>query len=193
MARMSQENKDLTHKNIIRNAARLFREKGIEATSLGDVMKASGLTHGGFYRHFPGKEALAVVAINSAVDEILDDLEQDIQRRGTGPAIAAYVENYLSFTHVTSRGVGCPLAALIDEGAGKGGDIQTALQNGYERMLGLLSEGFHGQNRKHKAAGLMAVLIGTVQLARAQSSPAKAGALIKSGRRVVDMIFSQPE
>jgi TetR/AcrR family transcriptional repressor of nem operon len=33
-------------------AKREFRKHGIVATGLNDVMKAAGLTHGGFYKHF---------------------------------------------------------------------------------------------------------------------------------------------
>ena len=38
-------------------AARLFREKGTHL-SVADLMKASGLTHGGFYKQFASKDAL---------------------------------------------------------------------------------------------------------------------------------------
>jgi len=40
---------------IVDEAARLHREKGIEVTSVANAMRATGITHGGFYRHFARK------------------------------------------------------------------------------------------------------------------------------------------
>src|SRR6516225_4721544 len=44
------------HDRIIREASRLFRERGFENVSVGEVMKAAGLTHGAFYAHFGSKQ-----------------------------------------------------------------------------------------------------------------------------------------
>ena len=46
--RKSREEAAETRKRIVQAAAREFREKGIVATGLADLMKAAGLTHGGF-------------------------------------------------------------------------------------------------------------------------------------------------
>ena len=50
--RKSREEAAETRKRIVQAAARQFREKGIAVTGLAELMKAAGLTHGGFYRHF---------------------------------------------------------------------------------------------------------------------------------------------
>ena len=46
------------HERIVKEASRLFRERGFEDVTEGDVMKAAGLTHGAFYAHFGSKEKL---------------------------------------------------------------------------------------------------------------------------------------
>jgi len=56
--RKSREEAVETRKRIVRAAARKFREQGIVATGLADLMKAAGLTHGAFYRHFASKDQL---------------------------------------------------------------------------------------------------------------------------------------
>jgi TetR/AcrR family transcriptional repressor of nem operon len=40
------------HERIVREASRLFRERGLENVSVGEVMKAAGLNLGAFYAHF---------------------------------------------------------------------------------------------------------------------------------------------
>ena len=43
------------HERIVKEASRLFRERGFENVTVGEVMKAAGLTHGAFYAHFASK------------------------------------------------------------------------------------------------------------------------------------------
>lgn len=44
-----------THKRIVAVAAKAFKEKGIAATGVAEIMSAAGLTHGAYYRHFSSK------------------------------------------------------------------------------------------------------------------------------------------
>jgi len=66
--RKSREEAAETRKRIVQAAARQFREKGIAATGLAELMKAAGLTHGGFYKHFSSKDQLVAEATAVAVD-----------------------------------------------------------------------------------------------------------------------------
>src|SRR5260370_17580808 len=60
--RLTQEQATENRQRIIETAGRLFRESGFNGVSVADLMKAAGFTHGGFYNHFPSKEALAASA-----------------------------------------------------------------------------------------------------------------------------------
>lgn len=55
-----------TRRKILAAAARLFGERGFEATSIDDVMQACGLTRGGFYLHFRSKAELHAEALRLA-------------------------------------------------------------------------------------------------------------------------------
>jgi TetR/AcrR family transcriptional repressor of nem operon len=52
-----------TRRRILGVAAEAFADRGYAGTSLNDVLKASGVTKGGFYFHFPSKEALALATL----------------------------------------------------------------------------------------------------------------------------------
>ena len=52
-----------TRRRILEVAAEAFADRGYAGTSLSDVLKASGVTKGGFYFHFPSKEALALATL----------------------------------------------------------------------------------------------------------------------------------
>jgi TetR/AcrR family transcriptional repressor of nem operon len=64
--RRSREETARTRSTAVEAASRLFRERGIESVSVGEVMAAQGMTAGGFYRHFESKEALAAEACAAA-------------------------------------------------------------------------------------------------------------------------------
>ena len=52
-----------TRRRILEVAAQAFADRGYVGTSLSDLLKASGVTKGGFYFHFPSKEALALATL----------------------------------------------------------------------------------------------------------------------------------
>ncbi len=57
---------DRTRTTIIRQSAALFNQQGVAGTSLADIMEVTGLQKGGIYRHFTGKDELALAAFDHA-------------------------------------------------------------------------------------------------------------------------------
>ena len=84
--RKSREEAAQTRKRIVEAAACEFRKNGIVATGLNDLMKAAGLTHGGFYKHFESKDQLVAEACAEAVEAIIGVMEAQptTQRRRGG-------------------------------------------------------------------------------------------------------------
>jgi TetR/AcrR family transcriptional regulator, transcriptional repressor for nem operon len=60
--RVSRVQAEKNRRAVIDAAASLFRPRGFGGISLDEVMKAAGLTHGGFYKQFKSKEELTVEA-----------------------------------------------------------------------------------------------------------------------------------
>ena len=58
-----------TRRRILEVAAEAFADRGYAGTSLNDVLKASGVTKGGFYFHFPSKEALALATLRQKQEQ----------------------------------------------------------------------------------------------------------------------------
>jgi len=186
MPRMSEAEKQRSHGRILDAAARLFRENGIESTSVADVMKAAGMTHGGFYRHFQSKEDLVAAAFRHAVDSVVADLEGEATSDGQARERDAYIERYLSQAHVKDLGGGCPLAALGGELARAG---RTPLNEGAEassRMAELL----HQPDDADKAQGLalMALMLGTVTLARLAENSEDSHRVLAAGRTGLSLV-----
>jgi TetR/AcrR family transcriptional repressor of nem operon len=50
---------EMTRENVLEIAQRLMLEKGFSGTSIDEIIEESGLTKGGFFYHFDGKNELA--------------------------------------------------------------------------------------------------------------------------------------
>ena len=113
MGRVSQAQAQENRKRVVAIASRMFREKGT-AVSVADVMKAAGLTHGGFYKQFASKEDLIDEATAYAFDEPAAYSAVAIEeRRGSPrPPRRTLIEQYLSVWHRDHAGDGCPVSGF---------------------------------------------------------------------------------
>lgn len=112
MGRVSQAQAEENRRRVVETASRLFREHGTHV-SVADLMKASGLTHGGFYKQFASKEALVNEATAHAFNEFTRLQQDKVEQSGTrGPAQRALIDSYLSVEHRDNPAEGCPVAAL---------------------------------------------------------------------------------
>jgi AcrR family transcriptional regulator len=61
---------------ICRTAARVFRERGFDGTSVGEVARALKMTKAGLYHYFAGKEALLFETISFGLDQVRDEVTE---------------------------------------------------------------------------------------------------------------------
>ena len=72
-----------TRKRIIEVAAQTFKNHGIHATGVAEIMSTVGLTHGGFYRHFESKEQLIAAAFAKNMEDLAVAFETAANRGAT--------------------------------------------------------------------------------------------------------------
>jgi TetR/AcrR family transcriptional regulator, transcriptional repressor for nem operon len=169
--RVSREVAEQSRADIIRAAARLFRERGLQNVSIDDLMGEAGLTRGGFYGHFQSKDELAAVACTSSFDDA--NLKWCARAVAADPdARTALVEGYLSTQGRTGRKAGCPIATLVNDVAREPGDapVREAYVAGLEGLLAILVDAqATGDRASDRRAALadVATMIGAVLLAKA--------------------------
>jgi TetR/AcrR family transcriptional repressor of nem operon len=146
------------HELIVKEASRLFRERGFENVTVGEVMKAAGLTHGAFYAHFASKQELQEAAVAYG-QEVSRELVQSYG--ATKRDRRAYSERYLAVRHRDNPGSGCTMAALGPEVARSTPELKAAFEKGLEEILTA-----RGGDRE-EAIFQTAALLGGVVLARA--------------------------
>lgn len=70
--------------NILRAAARLFREKGFGRTTVRDIAAEVGILSGSLFHHFPNKEAILVQLMEELILLVEDEMQRR-QNRAAGP------------------------------------------------------------------------------------------------------------
>jgi TetR/AcrR family transcriptional regulator, transcriptional repressor for nem operon len=105
---MTMSKGDQTRERIIAKAAELFNQRGLEGTSMADLMEATGLEKGGIYRHFPSKEAVAAEAFDYAWEEAFQERVRDLDSvSGSVDRLKHLIANFVE-RRSTIPG-GCPL------------------------------------------------------------------------------------
>ena len=160
------------HERIVKEASRLFRERGFENVSVGEVMKAAGLTHGAFYAHFGSKEELEAAAVAYGQGVSLGRLQRNKKKtKGT------FADRYLSPRHRDNPGHGCTMAALGPEVARSTPELKAAFEQGLENILSA-----RGGDR-NEAIFQTAAMIGGVVLARAVQDTGLSDEILSSVRQ----------
>ncbi len=113
--RYDPQHKSQTRDRIVRNAARKLRAEGLSAPGVASVMKASGLTVGGFYKHFRSKDELLADAMAQGFADSSEKICSSLQNVPREDRWKEIVRLYLSPEHCDHPDTGCPVAALAPE------------------------------------------------------------------------------
>ncbi|ANB16749.1 TetR/AcrR family transcriptional regulator [Dokdonella koreensis] len=167
--RVSREQAALNRERVIEHASHLFRQHGFDGIGVADLMKSAGLTHGGFYGHFPSKEALAALTCEHAFAQAQARWSRLLADAGGDP-LPALIEHYVSPRHRDDPGHGCALSSLGAEAHRRSPAVRRAFQHGLSGLLDLLTRAVRGRSaaaRRRKALATLAGMVGAVVLARA--------------------------
>jgi TetR/AcrR family transcriptional repressor of nem operon len=165
--RVTREQAEANRQKILEVAGMLFRERGYDGIGVADIMKRAGLTHGGFYGHFPSKDDLAAEITARVLGR------EGWLERLTGkpnPSAGEVVKNYLSPRHRDDPGRGCLLAALGSDVPRQPRPVRRAFTEGLRHRVEVLKQLMPGRSpaaKRQKALATLAGLVGALTLARA--------------------------
>jgi TetR/AcrR family transcriptional regulator, transcriptional repressor for nem operon len=167
--RYDANHKATTHRKIVRNASRQLRAKGLNGPAVTTLMKASGLTHGGFYRHFGSRDDLLVEAIEESLQELCDKLVASAESAKSGEGWKAMVKTYLSIELCDRAEEGCPIAALAPDMARTRPGLKQRIARAILKLRQGIMPFMPGRNMDEKAANFLAIfssMVGAVAIAR---------------------------
>jgi TetR/AcrR family transcriptional repressor of nem operon len=158
-----------TKVKIVAAASKMFRERGVKATTVPDVMQACGLTVGGFYKHFVSKEDLFRTAMDEALKEMgkrFAAMDPSLRGEAWKQAVAGF---YLTEIHRDNPGAGCALAAMCGDVQRADEDTRRWFEDGLQRMIAMFAEHMEGDSegeRRAEAWQFLAGLVGGLIMSR---------------------------
>jgi TetR/AcrR family transcriptional regulator, transcriptional repressor for nem operon len=183
----SPKQKAASRQRILDAASRRVRRDGLDGASVASVMKDAGLTHGGFYAHFPDKAALVAAALVAAMDESRASWVKDLDRLGPEEAQRQILGRYLSRPHREMPAAGCPMAALGSELA----RAPKATKRGFDAALEATAAALEPHlalsrtlDARAQALATLALCVGGLTLARMVEDPDLADAILLAARRL---------
>ena len=179
--RYATDHKLATRSRILQAASEVFREKGVAATGVDEVMRRAGLTHGGFYAHFASKEALVAEVSAASLARAAARWERISQEDDSRTALAKIVEAYLDPAHIAASEHGCMLTTLGPEVARRI-ESRPAITDSIRRMADALARCLPGQDRRDALATLSG-MVGAVVLARLSDDPEFADELLAATKQ----------
>lgn len=174
--------KEAMRANILELAARALRRDGLSGVSIPGLMKAAGLTHGGFYGYFESRDELVGQAILLAAQQTgARVLSEEVG------GLTAMLAGYLSEEHVNHPELGCVVAALGTEAPKQAAPVRRAFAEAARGLLRAVDK--HIAPRRRGAAvtdeglRLAAQMVGAVVLARLVDDGALARRLLAAARQ----------
>ena len=179
-----------TRQRILDAAGRLFREHGVDGVGVDAVMKAAGLTHGGFYLHFPSKEALAAEASQCLLESAARTWQDISVSADQAAGLTRIVRYYLDPAHLAS-GKGCPLTTLGPDVARRAAS-RAAIGDALRTMIDALARCSPGHSRELALTSL-STMVGAVMLARLADDPALSEAFLSTAAASILPAESEPD
>ena len=196
---VSRERAAENRRAIVAAAAQLFRERGVDAVGLSELMKQAGFTQGGFYNHFESKAALVAEVLASAMVEgaaaVAKNTRTPVDESTT--ALRRYISLYLSQVHRDNIDHGCPVAGFAGDAPRLGAGAQSHFAGGLDDQItilaGLIAESgpfaTSGERRtlRERAISLHCEMVGALVLSRsvAQAAPALSNEILENVQRDV--------
>lgn len=192
----SKQHKQETRERILEAAAAALREAGMHGVGIGELMARAGLTHGGFYAHFPTKDVLVAQAcihgMEEASEQLLplptgDDADREVLR--------GFIRAYLSRSHRDHPTTGCMLPPLAADVARAPDEVRSAFTDGLksyiDQLARLLAAGstWDASNPEDDALVVLSGLAGAMLLARAVNDPQLSDRILAVARDHYDASF----
>ena len=188
MTRYPAERKQETRRRILAASEALMKARGVEAASVEAVMRSAGLTVGGFYAHFPSKEALASETLLHGLARSFGAMEAALDGLAGRDWVSGMIRTYLAQADDPDLAHACPMTLLLPEVA-RADDARKAR---FAEVTGALLDraaarfpAVAGFSPREAVLATYAALAGAVALARTAPAPAARQAITGACERML--------
>lgn len=166
-----------TKGRIVELAAALMYERGVSATSVEDILAASGTGKSQFYHYFSSKEQLVAEVLLHQLQQVLR--EQSPFQLDTWEGISAWFQAMVDMQQNQRDYRGCPLGSIASQLLDQGDLLRSQAADAFARWESVLSSGL----RTMQATGLLRDDAEPDALAEATMAVLQGGYLLSSTKR----------
>jgi TetR/AcrR family transcriptional regulator, transcriptional repressor for nem operon len=159
---------------IVKAAADLIYAKGVDRTSLDDVLAKSGTSKSQLYHYFADKEALVLEVIVLQTERVLMAQQPHLGALGSLAALRRWRDAIIDLAEGRNRAGGCPIGSLANELSNQFEDARSLLAGSFETWCGCIESGL----RKMQERGELASSADPHDLALAMLTALQGGLLL---------------
>ena len=126
---------ELTKQKIITEATKLVQKKGFEATSMSDLVEATGLQKGCLYFHFTGKDELLVAVLEKSKADFLALIDAVLQGKTPGEQLENFLKGVLEFQRNTGFSSGCIFGNMASEMGDKNKQVAAFVKDLFDEWI----------------------------------------------------------
>lgn len=129
-----------TRLRIVDTAARLMHVGGVAATSVDDVLTASGTGRGQFYHYFTSKDELVRAVLEYQAEKGERELAEAFAKDRGWAGVRAWLDSIADEQRRVGYVGGCPIGSIAAEAADRDPSLRDILQATFERKRAKLAE-----------------------------------------------------
>lgn len=182
--RYKSGHKEEARERMIAAAGRGFRRQGFAGIGVDGLAKEAQVTSGAFYSHFPSKDVAFREALKAGIEELRAGIEA-VQAQHGSDWLDHFVAFYLSEKRTCDLGISCAMQSLSPEVSRSDPETQEAFRAGMKRVVDQMTKGLQGnsvKDREAKAWRVLAILAGSVTLARAVGDSDEASVIAEAAK-----------
>lgn len=167
-----------TRSRIVEAAANLFYERGVDRTSLDDVMAVSGVSKSQLYHYFADKDALVLAVISAQTGHVLAAQQPHLGALDSLGALQAWRDMIVQRS-IDVGLMGCPLGSLAGELANEFPSAREQLAAAFAAWLEQIEKGLSAMRDR----GELAPSVDPHELALAVLAAVQGGLLVSKTTR----------
>ncbi|OQX18365.1 MAG: TetR family transcriptional regulator [Desulfobulbaceae bacterium A2] len=127
---------EATRERIIAEATRLVQQKGFQATSMADLVEATGLQKGCLYFHFTGKDDLLLAILEQAKADFFQLIDTSLCGDTPGERLENFFQGTLEFQKNAGFDCGCIFGNIALEMSGKDPRVAAFVKGLFDEWTG---------------------------------------------------------
>ncbi len=181
MAEVMTDRGKRSRRKIVATAATLIHDRGVRATSVDQVLAASGAGKSQFYHYFDSKDALLREVLSYQFNNLVKAQGLLLQHLDTWSGIEAWFDYIVAWQRRRQLIGGCPIGSMAAEMADADGELRQLLAARFDEWESFLARGLFAM----RARGELSAAADPHALAEATLAAIQGGILLAKTKKNV--------